>query len=380
MGDRIIVRRRRRRSTPMRSRRIGGLAAAGAGASAAAAEFPGSAMPEPESARGRVVSGGLSVLLHGGLVAVLLLAAWLTPDDIVEDIIEITRLEDVEQVAEKEPAPAPKVIAESSGRFDPAPMALAPQVVNPAVVQRAAPVVNAERLEVDTVSPVQAPREITRAAAPVVEQARAFQSIATATAAPVAVESQAPAIRGPVEIQAPKGIQAGPRQIAATGRTAGLAAPGALGTGSSVREGIASGRDVLGAKEGVQAQVNWAVGPGGRGRGGDGLGEAGVSFEACTSRPEVQAYLSRIRTRVLSRWVLPPDVDANQSITLRFTLDPAGTANHVEFVSTPSPILGESAVKAMRSASPFDPMAGRVRCLANNPIQATFRNPSIAKN
>jgi hypothetical protein len=155
----------------------------------------------------------------------------------------------------------------------------------------------------------------------------------------------------------------------------------ALGSGSPVREGISSNRDVHGASEGVTANVHWAVGKGGLGKGGDGTGlGGGVTFEQCTGRPEVQAYLGRVRTRVLSRWVLPGGVGADQKVALRFVLDPAGTANRVEFAETGDPKLGESAVKAMRSASPFDPMSQRVRCLANQPLYATFRNPSVAAN
>ena len=335
-------------------------------------------MPEPSGARERVVSGGVSLLLHGLALAALVLAAALAPVELVEEIIEITRLE---EAAQEEPAPAPRVIAESSGRFDPAPMALVPQIVNPVVVQRAAPVVNAERLQVETVAPVQAPREVERATR-VVDQARAYQSVAQATASPVAVDTQAPAIRGPVELEARGTIQSGPRQVARAGDTVGVAGPEALGTGSSVREGIASNRDVLGARTGARADVNWNVGSGlGRGGGGgSGTGPGGVSWETCMQRPEVQAYLERIRSRVLSRWVLPPEVGANQSVTLRFVLDPAGTANRVEYVNSGHTGLGESAVRAMRSASPFDQMNVQVRCLAGSPIQATFRNPSVATN
>jgi hypothetical protein len=83
---------------------------------------------------------------------------------------------------------------------------------------------------------------------------------------------------------------------------------------------------------------------------------------------------------VLNRWVLPAAVAADHSVTLRFLLDPAGTANRVVFVSGDDNALGASAVKAMRSASPFDQMSDRVRCLAGNPIIATFRNPTVATN
>lgn len=376
--DWIVSGRRRRRATPMHVRRIHAVAPGGAAALPPEA-FPGTPMPEPESNRTRVLTGGLSLLLHGGLIGALLLAAWLAPPEMVDEIIEITRLEDVQEPAQEEPAPAPRVIAESSGRYDPAPMALAPQVVNPAVIQRAAPAVAARKLEVEAVSPVQAPREVKRASR-VVEQARAYQSVASATTSPVAVDAQAPAIRGPVEVQAPSGIQSGPRQVRSSGGTVGIADPQALGTGSSVREGIASGRDVLGSPTGVRAQVNWSVGAGGRGSGGSGTGPGGVSPDACLRRTEVASYMQHIKSRVLSRWVLPPNVRGNLEVTLRFSLDPAGTANRVEFVETADPLLGESAVRAMRSASPFDPMSDRVRCLAGTPLVATFRNPTVAAN
>jgi hypothetical protein len=127
--------------------------------------------------------------------------------------------------------------------------------------------------------------------------------------------------------------------------------------------------------------VNWAVGNSNlRGRGGDGDGPGGISWEDCMRRPEVQAYMQQIRTRVLNRWVLPPNVKGNLSVQLRFWLDPAGTANRVIFVSSSDKYLGQSAVKAMQSASPFDQMSDRVRCLAGTPIIATFRNPTVATN
>jgi hypothetical protein len=374
MADEIAIHRRRARPSPMRTRRIGSVAAATAGA---VADFPGIAIPDPEGTRGRLVSGAISFLAHGAAVGAIVLAAWLAPEEMIEEIIEITRIE--EELASEEPAPAPRVLAESLGRYDPAPMALAPQIVSPAVIQRAAPVINAEQLQIDTLSPVQAPREVQRASRQV-EMARTYQSVAQATVSPLAIDASAPAIRGPVEHHAPSGIQAGPRQIA-RGSGVGIADPSALGSGSSVREGISSNRDVLGAKTGVRAQVNWAVGDSNmRGSGGQGTGPGGLSWDQCMSRPEVQAYMRHIKTRVLNRWVLPPEVAANREVTLRFVLDPAGTANRVGFVSADDKVLGASAVKAMRSASPFDQMSDRVRCLAGNPIMATFRNPTVATN
>jgi len=371
MSDRIVVRRRRRRATPMRTRRL----TEWRPAATAPEGFPGEVMPEPEGLRGQLASGGVSLLLHGSLLLSMLLAAWLAPQETVEEVIRIKPLPD--EIAQEESAPRPKVLAESLGRFNPAPMALPSQVVNPAVIQRRTAVVAARKVQVDTVSPVQAPRNVERASRHV-DTVRAYQSVAAATAQPVAVESLAPALAGPLEPRIQSGTQSGPRQVVPTGSTVGRAGPQALGSGSSVREGIASSRDVLGGREGVRAQVNWAVGAGGgRGLGGHGTGPGGVTFEQCTKRPEVQRYMARIKSRVMARWVLPVDAASNLTVQLRFVLDPAGSAQRVEFVGG-SPVLGESAVDAMRSASPFDQMPDRVRCLAGYPLVATFRNPVAA--
>jgi hypothetical protein len=372
----LVIRRRHRRGSPLRSRRLGAaLDAAPRSGVDPAADFPGLELDASTSRRGRVISGGLAVALHGGLLAALLLAAWLAPVEEIEELIELQRVQD--EVAKEEPAARPRVVAErASPVFDPAAMAVAPQIVNPVVVQQRAPAVVAQKVEVEAISNVQAPTEIARAAPVVVEQARAYQSIAPVVTQPVAVEGVAPAVRGPVEHVAPVGIQSGPKQVA-TGTTAGIADARALGSGSSVKEGIVSGRDVHGAKTGARAEVHWAVGSGNLrgGGGGDGTGPGGVSSDDCMRRPEVQAYMARVKQRMYDRWALPVDLPGNQSVELRFQLDPAGTASRVEFVRAQDSRLGQSAVEALRAASPFDHMPDRVRCLANSMLVGTFRNP-----
>jgi hypothetical protein len=372
----LVIRRRHRRSSPLRSRRLGAaLDAAPRGGADPAADFPGLELDASTSRRSRVISGGLAVGLHGGLLAALLLAAWLAPVEEIEELIELQRVQD--EVAKEEPAARPRVVAErASPVFDPAAMAVAPQIVNPVVVQQRAPAVVAQKVEVEAISNVQAPTEIARAAPVVVEQARAYQSIAPVVTQPVAVEGVAPAVRGPVEHVAPVGIQSGPKQVA-SGTTAGIADARALGTGSSVKEGIVSGRDVHGAKTGARAEVHWAVGSGNLrgGGGGDGTGPGGVSNDDCMRRPEVVAYMARVKQRMYDRWALPVDLPGNQSVELRFQLDPAGTASRVEFVRAQDSRLGQSAVEALRAASPFDHMPDRVRCLANSMLVGTFRNP-----
>jgi hypothetical protein len=254
-------------------------------------------------------------------------------------------------------------------------MALAPQIVNPSVIQQRVPDLQAQPVQVAEIAPVQAPREIAPIAAPQVDAVRAFQSPIAATAEPVKIDTKAPGLSGPVEFKAPVGTLAGPRQVVTGGNTVGIADPAALGTGSSVREGIASDRDVHGAKTGERASVNVAVGAGGgRGLGGDGSGPGGVSFDDCMARPEVKAYIARLKQRVLARWRGAPAGLSTGSFkaTLGFRLDPSGSASEVELVSAEDPGVGRSAADAMRAASPFDLMGPQVRCLAGNRFNATF--------
>jgi len=348
-----------------------------AGRSAVA--FPGTPMPEPAGGRERLLSSGVSILLHGGFVLLLLLAAQLAPEELKEQLIEVTR---VNEPSREEPAPRPRAIAESSARFDPAPMALAPQIVNPTVIQPRIANVQAAQVQMADIQPVQAPRQIAPIQAPDVAQVRQFQSpIAASAAAPRVVDTAAPQLSGPVDFKAPTGTLAGPRQVVTGGNTVGIADPTALGTGSSVQEGIASDRDVLGGKTGERASVNTAVGPGGgRGTGGEGTGPGGMSFDECLALPEVQAYMARVKQRVESRWRSAPTgmPDGSYQVTLRFRLDPSGSAGEVEFRGATNDALGRSAADAMRAASPFDQMTGPTRCLAGNYFNATFKLDSIA--
>ena len=61
-------------------------------------------MPEPAGARERLVSSGLSILLHVGLALVFVFLAQLAKEEIVEQVIEVTR---VNEPSQDEPAPAP---------------------------------------------------------------------------------------------------------------------------------------------------------------------------------------------------------------------------------------------------------------------------------
>jgi TonB family protein len=185
-----------------------------------------------------------------------------------------------------------------------------------------------------------------------------------------------PVVRGPVRSDLPVGPSVGPRKVdvAKAGTSTGTGRL-EIGGGSSVREGVISNRDVLGAPNGPRlASVDTQVGEGML-RGSGGTGESVVSETACFEKPEVKAYLSQVQARTLERWVLPPSVEADQKVTLRFKLDVAGSASNVSLVRASDNALGLSAVDALRSASPFPAMPDAARCLVRVPITATFSNP-----
>jgi hypothetical protein len=367
LSEAFTVRRRHpKRGARMHERRAN---AALSAVAAAPGVFPGTAMPEPQGARECALSSGLALLFHAAIVGGIALAAYLAPDELKEQLIEITRIQDSAPEKDASGSPRPRAIAESTGRFAPAPMAMQAHVINPSVIQaRAANVAAAQQIKIEQIAAVAAPREIVHTTAPIVESARTYQSIATVTTTAVDTTAAAAQIAGNVSIQAPTGVVVGPRQVITNGATVGIGGPTSLGTGSSVREGIASGRDVIGSKTGERATMSGVYGSGGgRGFGGDGTGAGGG--KPCSQRPEVTGYLGRVKSRVLSRW----KGTGGGEVDLEFSIDAAGTASNVNFVSAPDPVVGAAIVEAMRVASPFEPMSESVRgCLAGDTMIATF--------
>ncbi len=362
----------------MRSLRLGAALPAGAAAGGGAAAYPGSEMPEPESGRGRLLSGGVSILVHALAVAALIFLA----SQVVEEEELVFELVLPEEVAsEEEPAPAPVSISEKLADFAPAPMAAAPQIVNPTVIQNFAQPVTAARIDTAVVAPTVAPTNVDFRSVQV-ERVSQVASNVTATTAPVVPNYQGPQVRGPIQRVAPVGVVSGPRQVVSSGNTVGRGGPTSLGSGSSVRDGVTSNRDVFGADRGQIANANTnlgKMGERGQGIGGDGRGAGAVSFDECLARPEVQAYMERVKDRMISRWSLPIGATTTE-VALSFKLDVAGSAAGIEFRQTGDPAVGESAVDALKAASPFDHMAKPVRCLANRPLVARFKNPTVAAN
>jgi hypothetical protein len=393
------LRRRAHRSSPLGRLRVGSAERTGA---VPRAPFPGHAAgAAPSSPIARGASTLAAILLHA---AVLALVAWYVTKTVVPEEppipvrilkeepppppkpkVESPKAEVPTPVAKLEsaaapkpkPAPAPKALAERrSMSFAPQAQAIAPSVVNPRVIAQAAPTVQADRLKLESTGSVAAPREIARSAVSV-EHVSPVSSVAAATASRVDLGSAAaPALRGPTDPALPGGASAGPRQIA-TGSSVGTGTVASLPAGSSVREGIASSRDVVGSADGARvASVSTRVGESlMRGTGGDD-GSGGGGGVDCDRRPEVQRYMEEVRERVYARWVLPDGVPASKSVQLKFTIDAGGSVSRVEALESSDPRLAQSAADALRASSPFPPLPAAARCLAKTPVRAAFRNPA----
>lgn len=403
MRGQLEVRRRPPRPTPLATRRLA--LVGGAPASA----FPGFAKTEADDRRSRILSGTLAALLHGSVLAAVALHAWLHPP-VLEEIIPVELLreeapkpkpppqpvakaepapspaptpappkERPAPVPKENPAPAPKALAERrTPTFSPQAQAVAPQVVNPSVIAKAAPAIDAKQLE--GVGAAVAPREIARPTS--VASVSPLPSIAPAQASKIDLGgAAAPALRGPIEATAPVGQSAGPRQVVTSGGTVGTGTQVANLEGSSVREGVVTGRDVLGSPTGAPlANLNTRVGDGNlRGDGGTGAGQGGGGGGAgCLETADAKAYQEDVRLRMLSRWTLPDGLESNQTVRIRFKLDAAGSVLAAEVLGGGDTRLNASALDALRSASPFPPMTDGVRCMAGQPLVGLFKNARVA--
>lgn len=384
MSQQFRFKKREKRTNPMHTRRVGmAFEPAPAGGGTAVAEFPGIAIREPEGGRRTLAAGGTAAALHLGVLGLLFLFASLAPQ-VADNILEVMLIPDVKEEAQREePAAAPMALAERRlPNFAPQIQSIQPQIVNPRVIANAAPAIQAEALQMDAVASVVAPTQISRSSAPVVETVSVINSPIAARASKVDVQGVGgPAVRGPVRINAPVGASVGPRAITVTegAPTMGTGTLQIGGDGSSVREGKITGRDVVGTPTGAPlVSINTEIGDGLlRGSGGDGssLSPTATTARECFTRPEVKSYLGSVQDKTLERWILPRGVTADQTVTLRFKIDAAGSATSVSLVKASDNALGASAVDALRAAAPFPPMPDPARCLSRVPITATFSNP-----
>jgi TonB family protein len=354
--------------------RLGAAFVQAAGAGGAVLDFPMD-FHDPDEGKSKLLTGILSVVIHLGVIGLLYLFAYLNPE-IVEEMIPVRLLH---EEAPKTPAPARRALAERSKLdFAPAMQTVQPQIVNERVIANAAPAINAEMLQMDSLNATAAPTQVKRSD---VDRVSAISAVGGYQASKVEVNQAAgPAVRGPIGAVAPVGPSVGPRKVAGTDGNSFGTGSLAINQGSSVRDGVLTSRDVVGSPTGpVLVSVDTAIGEGNLGGPGGGTG-SGLQPEGtatdCINRPEVQAYLDLLNQRIYSRWTLPYGVE-NKRVTLRFEIDVAGSTSSIQLVQGDNAI-GASAIDAMRASSPFPPMPDRVRCLANRHVTATFTSSSVA--
>jgi hypothetical protein len=340
-----------------------------AGAGGIAADGPSLLPPEPEGARSTLVSGSLSLLLHGAIMGALILAAALAP---VDEIIPVTILRE-KPGSKEEPAPAPRRV-----------------VPRRAVARTAAPQV----VQQVTAQPVVA-QPVT---AQVVQMAQVNQSAPTDIARQQTV---AKTVTAKTQTQTPTKVQMNYSQTGPTAvRVAGLQAPQAAYAGPQVVEArapvavsqefvnyAANAQQVYDQQTELSAEqmdmdamgieIETAVADSlleGQGTGGNGKA---IGTVPCKNSAPVHRYYSFIKERTLARWDVPPGTPSGEEVKLRFELDSSGSATKVEFIHATNDALGDSAVRALRESSPFPAMNDAVRgCLADTPLRAKFSVPS----
>ncbi|MCE2389992.1 MAG: TonB C-terminal domain-containing protein [Proteobacteria bacterium] len=199
--------------------------------------------------------------------------------------------------------------------------------------------VEARALSVFSERPVAQPKRIPRAASAEVTRVRA-----------------APTTRGPrlMEAASPE-VSPRPALVSAPNVARGVIADNAV-------EG-----DVIGARVAdVEVGDSRAL-LDGAGRRGALVGEQ----RDCMADPVCVEYLERIRRRVYERWSVPPELGDGQ-VTLSFRLDRGGSAHDVEVARITDTLLGETASRAFRHASPFPPPPTSIHYIVNKPMRLIF--------
>ncbi len=357
---------------------------------APALPFPGmsgltSATLERERATRLLLWIGLAGLLHASLLIVAFvmnsLPATSSRDEASAIPVQILR---AEPVPDESAAPAAKARAESrSADFAPSAQAVAPQVINPHVVAPAAAAISAAKVEVQSVGAAMTPKNITTAPTVRAAAVSVVSAPAVGSAQPVNIQGVVtPSVVHPTQIDVAAGPSVGPKPIASASSTtigtASTSTPVSV-AGSSVKDGIVSNRDVLGASDGKPiGNVNTRVGDGLlHGPGGTGTGQ-GTATIPCQDRSEVKTYIESIKSRMYTRWVLPSGAPNHRPVKLAFTLDASGSLLTVNTTQSSGHAgLDQSAMDALRAASPFPAMSEDARCLAGTVIQGSFQSSVI---
>ena len=90
------------------------------------------------------------------------------------------------------------------------------------------------------------------------------------------------------------------------------------------------------------------------------------------SSPDFAPYLEMIKKRVQSVWAYPDGMSGKQRVDLSFVLDQGGQLVRVEVLGSTNSELDESALQAVKRASPFPPIPQSLTELAGWPLRIRF--------
>ncbi len=344
-----------------------------------AGDLPSLTLPEPESARDALVSTGLSVAAHAAVIGAIALSAWLAPE-LIDDVIPVVIIREAPG-SDLEPAPvAPKVLApRRSVMARPTTPTVVPRAAI-APLQAMAAIVPTQTVAMARIDPAAAPAQVVQqqVASQVVS---AFQTAVVISPTAVSVLSMSPVTIATAPIAAPTMAAAGPRVIAPTA-AAPVNTPETFAAFREPAPADYSATSALPASEptaatGFDLQADFAVDTIGS---GGGTGGTGISMGTarCLESAYVQRYQFHLRDRVVARWRQDQSIDevpAGSRVVLRFVLDASGAATQVEVIEASGNLIGNSARRAMRDASPFAAMGDDTRCLAGKRLRATFTLP-----
>ena len=423
----LVIAPRRTRSRRPALAFAGGLAAPADGP--ARGPLPHFGLPEPSDPRARRKSALISAGLHATFLVGLLLAALLAPPELIERIIPVQLMPAARPIelpgTNAEPAPSgPR----SVGARRPSAAALAAAGGLTAEQARAlreaareAARRSIQQMQVEAERQPVLPSQVERRPA----QAERLAARAAAAVSPherVEMKELEPVRIDPADLQALDLDLDGPREIDAQSlgdlsAPAALESLGALGASdysgsvnpsAAVPGAVLAGPGNGGLDTGLAEGFTGGSGGFGSGAGSGGTGQV-VGAVRCLESASVQRYLDRLRLRTYQRWTVPNGVPPNAEVVLRFAVDASGMATDTQAVLSSrtgngtgtgtdtgndtgnsdtqnaetqdagreqNPALAESAVQALRSASPFPPMTDANRCLTDKRIVLTFTVPN----
>lgn len=361
-----ISRRHGRKRRPVRMLASGAALGGLTPLAAAAGEAPQLLMAQPDDPRSAIIAGSLTTLLHATGIGVLILLAWLAPP--IAEIIEVKIIRELPG-ADEEPAPARKLLKPRRQQQVQAPR----QVITQAVTQPRVLHLTAEQLKMARLNKAKAPQQVQRRQVVSTRtQARSIDYRVQPTYIdPSQLENVVVTdLAAPIyDYQAPREIDSvKPEELAELPEVADVRYE------SAAPFEITSERDLDADLEVYDFDTDVGVYAGGEGTGGTGTA---LGVVRCFESAFVLRYIDSVETRTKKRWQVPEDTRDDAEVVLRFTLDSSGAATAIEFRGNVDPALGNSAVAAMRSASPFPPMDDNVRCLAGKKLRGTFTNPAM---